>query len=436
MEKNIGVPTTLFGGPPELGNLVKLANSQIGFMKIFARPLFEGISTVLPTMDFAVHEMKTNHGIWDDKIKQENIRGEPSTEDKMNLSEDSVPPRSESPSRSSSQPELSHPEGLPASRGAAGDPLPSNSSLESVPNRERSLASGVSDPTPSETPDLSPGSRSQDSRRSSLGFPPGYVSSRPDSTSYSRRSSGAYPTANPIIPNSSTKRSSNTVPSQLQLGPAIDTGSQVSTPARTDENIQPGGRGSEDLSWKPNPVTSAYAPLLDGGGVLLATDSGRGGGGDRAHRGFKGGDTYKYRSAHYTTTPATGHSPALPSHNRDSSGAQISISHSQPYSPTDTQATSFLTVDSDDKGYHAGTGWNSPPQKEIPSVVDVERPGSGHKHGESKLIKGSDVRTSVTKGHASSIANGIDGHRPVPRRKSSRFLTFWKKRGKTMDASL
>ena len=431
METKIGVPSTLFGGPPELGNLIKLANSQIGFMKIFARPLFEGITTVLPTMEFAVHEMKTNHDLWDEKINQENTK-ETSTENRKNLSEISLPPRSESPSRSSSQPELSHPEGLPASRGASGTPLPSNSSLESVQNQERSLISGVSDPTPSETPDLSPGSRSQDSRRSSLGFPPGYVSSWPDSTSYSRRSSGAYPTANPINPNSSTRRSSNTVPSQLQLGPAIDMGSQASTPALTDENVQPGGRGSEDSHWKPNVVNAAYAPNADGGGVLLAIHGERGGGGDPAHRGLKGGDTYKYRSARHTTTPVAGHSPALPSHNRDSSGAQTSISHSQPYSPTDTQATSFFTVDSDDKSYHASVCWNSPSYKEIPTIVDVERPGSGHKYGESELVKGSDVKTSVTNGHAT---NGIDGHRPVARRKSSRFLTFWKKRGKNMDAS-
>ncbi len=434
METKIGVQTTLFGGPPELGNLIKLANSQIGFMNIFARPLFEGVTKVLPPMHFAVHEMKTNQEIWNEKIKHGNSEAETTTENDRPLCGDSLSPRSESPSRSCSQPELSHPEGLPASRMTSGAPLQPQDSRKPEQNGETRPASGLSNPTTNETPNLSPQSRSQDSRRSSLGLPPGYVSPRPDSTSYSRRSSGAYPAANPIAPNTSTRRSSNTVPSQLQLGPVVDMRSPASTSVSTDENVQPGGRGSEDTPWRPNAGTTAYSPHPDGG-VLVATNGGYGGGGDPTHRGIKGSDTYNYRSARHNPNPPTGHFSTLPTHNRDSSGAQTSITHSQPYSPTETQATSFLTVDSDDKSSHTHGDWNSPTRKEIPSVVDVERPGSGHKFGKSQLIKGSDVKTSVTNGHAGIGANGADGHRPVARRKSSRFLTFWKKRGRNMDAS-
>lgn len=432
METKIGVPTTLFGGPPELGNLIKLANSQIGFMDIFARPLFEGLTKILPSMDFAVDEMKANHEVWVEKMKQGNAKLETKTGNDKNLSEDSLSPQPESPSRSSNQPELSHPEGLPASRVTSGAPLPSESLRKPEQNGETSPASGTSGPTTSETPDLSPQSRSQGSRRSSLGLPPGYVSSRPDSTSYSRRSSGAYPAANPIAPNTSTRRSSNTVPSQLHLGPAMDTRS--STSVSTDENVQPGGNGSEKPLWKPNAVIAAYAPHPDGG-VLLATSGGHGGGGDPAHREFKGSDTYNCRSTRYTANPLTGHFSPLPSHNRDSSGAQTSMTHSQPYSPTETQATSFLTVDSDDKSFHTSGGWTSPTRKELPSTINVERPGSGHKFGDSELNKGSEVKTSVTNGHAGATTSGVNGHRPIARRKSSRFLNFWKKRGKTVDAS-
>ncbi len=432
MEAKIGIRTTLFGGPPELGNLTKLAASQMGFMNIFARPLFEGVTRILPTMDFAVDEMKANSEIWNAKIMQENAK-EMTTTEYTSLSENSLSPRSESPGRPSSQAALSHPEGLPASGAAPGTPLLSDTSQGSEQNQDTSSPLGILDPTSSEKPDLSPGSRSQDSRRSSLGFPTGYLSSRPDSTLYSRRSSGAYPTANPIAPNSSTRRSSNTVPSQLHLGPGIDTRSQASASVPTDENVQPGARGSEDTPWKPN-ISAAYVPHADGG-VLLATNGGHGGGGDHTHRALKGNDNYNYRFARCNTTPPTNPFSTLPTHNRDSSGAQTSITHSQPYSPTETQATSFLTVDSDDKSFHTGTDWNSPSRKEIPSIVDVERPGSGHKYGESELIKGNDVKTFVTNGHAGAITNGIDGHRPVARRKSSRFLTFWKKRGKNMDAT-
>jgi hypothetical protein len=429
METKIGVPTTLFGGPPELGNLIKLANSQIGFMNIFARPLFEGLSKILPTMDFAVDEMKANHEIWDGKIQESNLMVETRTGNGKNLSEDSMSSRSESPSRSFNQPEFSHPEGLPASRVTSGAPRPSESPRKLEQNGETSLALGTPNPTTSKTPDLSPQSRSQGSRRSSLGPPPGYVSSRPDSTSYSRRSSGAYPAANPIT---STRRSSNTVPSQLQLGPAIDMRS--STSVSTDENVQPGGHGPEDTLRKPNAVIAAYTPHPDGG-VLLATSGGHGGGGDPTHRECRGSDTYNYRSARYTANPSTGHFSFLPSHNRDSSGAQTSITHSQPYSPTETQATSFLTVDSDDKSFHTSGGCSSPTHKETPSAVDVERLGSGHEFVDPELNKGSDVKTSATNGHAGAMSSEDDGHRPVARRKSSRFLTFWKKMGKTVDAS-
>ena len=401
-------------------------------MDVFARPLFEGVTKILPTMDFAIDEMKANSEIWNAKIKQESAKEMTTTEYK-GLSENSLSPLPESPGRSSSQAALSHPEGLPASGTAPGAPLSSGTTWDSEQSQDPSPPLSILNPTSSETPNLSPRSQSQGSRRSSLGFPADYISSRPDSASYSRRSSGAYPTANPTAPSSSTRRSSNTMPSQLQLGPAIDTRSQASTSVLTDENVQPGARGSEDTPWKPN-VSAAYVPHADGG-VLLATNGGHGGGSDQTHRALKGIDNYNYRSARYSTTPPTGPFSTLPTHNRDSSGAQTSITHSQPYSPTETQATSFLTVDSDDKSFHTGADWNSPSRKEIPSIVDVERPGSGHKYGESDLINGNDVKTSVTNGHAGAITNRIDGHRPVARRKSSRFLTFWKKRGKNVDAS-
>ena len=433
----IGVPTTLFGGPPELGNLIKLADSQIGFMNIFARPLFEGVTKILPAMGFAVDEMKANNEIWDEKIKQESVMGGPKTGNRKTMSENSLSPRSESPSRSSSQPELSHPEGLPASRVTSGTPVPSGNPQRPEQSQEKSPASGLSDPTPFESPSLSPRSQSQGSRRSSLGLPTGYISSRPDSTSYSRRSSGVYPAVNPLNPSSSTRRSSNTVPSQLQLGAVMDTRSQASTSVSTDENVQPRGRGSEEGPWKPNAAdstTATHAPHPDGG-VFLATNGGYGGGSDYMHRGLKSNDTNNYRSARYTANPSTGQISALPTHNRDSSGAQTSITQSQPYSPTETQATSFLTVESDDKNYHNGGDWTSPTHKEMPNLIDVDRPGSGHKFGESDLIRSRDVKTSVTNGRAGMSPNGIEGRRPVARRKSSRFLTFWKKRGKNMDAS-
>ncbi|KAL9094014.1 MAG: hypothetical protein Q9165_003684 [Trypethelium subeluteriae] len=70
MEKELNIPTTLFGGPPVRDNLVKMGESQIGFMNIFAIPLFESVTDILPAMQFSVDELLRNKGIWARKIEQ------------------------------------------------------------------------------------------------------------------------------------------------------------------------------------------------------------------------------------------------------------------------------------------------------------------------------------------------------------------------------
>lgn len=74
MEKELNLPTCLFGGPPDRGDAVKMAESQIGFMNIFAGPLFEGISDILPAMRFSVAELEANRSTWEKKIEIERTR--------------------------------------------------------------------------------------------------------------------------------------------------------------------------------------------------------------------------------------------------------------------------------------------------------------------------------------------------------------------------
>lgn len=64
MEREVGMETALFGGPPELGNTYKLATGQIGFMSIFAIPLFEGVSDILPQLKFTVEQIRSNQSRW------------------------------------------------------------------------------------------------------------------------------------------------------------------------------------------------------------------------------------------------------------------------------------------------------------------------------------------------------------------------------------
>jgi hypothetical protein len=68
MEEELQMPSCLFGGPPVRDDIIKLGESQIGFMNIFARPLFEAVTDILPAMRFAVDEILANKAVWESKI--------------------------------------------------------------------------------------------------------------------------------------------------------------------------------------------------------------------------------------------------------------------------------------------------------------------------------------------------------------------------------
>ncbi|KAL8765141.1 MAG: hypothetical protein Q9209_007699 [Squamulea sp. 1 TL-2023] len=422
METELGMATTLFGGPPELGNVTKLANSQNGFMNIFAFPLFGAISDVLPPMSFAVEEMRTNQNIWQTKIKQQ----KPAEEKKKSTSSDNVlSPRSCSPSRSSSQPELSHPEGLPASQASSHILSTMNSSTrhESEEQRRASLASG---PIRSSDPVLQ--MHLQDLRRSSLGAPFSYSSSTIDLTSYSRRSSGAYSGAHGMPEGLAARRTSNTSPSQLQLTLSNDSRPQAHPLVPAAENTLPGRRDSEGTLSQ----TNASAVTSDTGSRNISIAGGGGSSGRKGSKSSDGDQTFgQQRSLAYSHTR---HSP-YPAHERHSSGGHTSRSQSVPYSPTDTQATS-ITEDSEDRNPHIHErGGSSTVRKGPPEMVNLEKPGSGHRFtgpGISGASKGVDVKTAVMNGSTSSHHTAADR---LVTRKSSRFLNFWKKRSKVTEAS-
>ena len=96
MEAAVGMETTLFGGPPELGNMLKLANGQIGFMTIFAHPLFYNVADIIPAMSFAADEILTNKGVWFTRAEQEKRKAMLKRETHF-TDHGSVSPRSQSP---------------------------------------------------------------------------------------------------------------------------------------------------------------------------------------------------------------------------------------------------------------------------------------------------------------------------------------------------
>lgn len=79
MEQELRMETCLFGGPPELGNIIKLGTSQIGFMDFFAIPLFRTMSLLLPGMTFTIDEIHANKAIWERTIETEKQRASKST---------------------------------------------------------------------------------------------------------------------------------------------------------------------------------------------------------------------------------------------------------------------------------------------------------------------------------------------------------------------
>ncbi|KAL1954968.1 hypothetical protein VTO42DRAFT_375 [Malbranchea cinnamomea] len=74
MERQIGMETALFGGPPDLEDLVKKAHGQMAFMKIFALPLFDGVAELLPEMAFAANEIRRNQLNWQRLIDREKAK--------------------------------------------------------------------------------------------------------------------------------------------------------------------------------------------------------------------------------------------------------------------------------------------------------------------------------------------------------------------------
>lgn len=421
MENDVGIQTTLFGGPPELGNLIKLGNSQNNFMNIFARPLFEGVTDILPAMVFAVEEMKTNQDTWTRRIKLETAKDDMRSL-KKGPADVLLSPRSGSPDRSFSQHELSHPEGLPASQPVESSPLAQ--AMQASEEARRASVSSI--PLHLTAPEGNP-QHNDKSRRSSLGHPLSRVDSIPDSASFSRRSSGGSPAASTPQTTRTTRKLSNSSPSQLQLGSSPDSRSQTTSSGTISENIQPCGRASED--------TLSQAPFT---GTSLSTDGSRrssatsGLGGNVLRRASKANDQDNILINIPSTNGTLGR-PVRLAHHRSSSGAHTnntSGSQTNPYSPTETQATSVLTVDSDDKSSQGRIdSLNSTDRKGMPAVVNVDRPGSVHNLGSTSELepaKDAVIRTSVVGNGTSQEVNGR--HRTIGRKNSRFNFNFWKKK--------
>lgn len=79
MEQDLGIPTALFAAP--VREIVELGKSQVGFMNMFAIPLFQGVTNVMPAMEFAVNELQRNKSAWEDRIQEEQAKARHDSDD-------------------------------------------------------------------------------------------------------------------------------------------------------------------------------------------------------------------------------------------------------------------------------------------------------------------------------------------------------------------
>ncbi|PWY95662.1 high affinity cAMP phosphodiesterase [Aspergillus sclerotioniger CBS 115572] len=433
MEKEVGMETALFGGPPELGNVYKLATSQIGFMSIFALPLFEGVSDILPDLKFTVEHIRSNQSKWHFLADMEKNR---QTLQADLRPDDLVSPRTQSPIpslkglhaplaiNSSNTPlRSSFPTSEPASRqstpddyfGAAATPLGSDEAPSDY--NENTISPVVSPDTPGPSMDIT-----------------GYQ--LPPEEAVSRRSSGVIPEG--------------------------DTDSPSARPSDALDD-------SSDANRTPSDPTALAAALLANGSTAGNGDtSGRSSGRNSSVEGRPSSSRYGLPSGrrHHANTASSGRTSGPSNSQRNSCTRTHSVStysnNMTPISPS-TNATSFLSVDSDEKNLpresisrsdqgewdranniRPATSNHEPAIAAYPSARRNSDPHS-YDAGKHRMAvspvgtgTGSSAQSTTTTGSMKHEGHGPrwDEHGPgehapprkLPKRRSRLRLAFWKRR--------
>lgn len=81
MEQDLGIPSALYAVP--VREIIELGKSQISFMNMFAIPLFQGVTDVMPGMAFCVDELNTNKAAWEEKIAEEQLKARQDSDDSL-----------------------------------------------------------------------------------------------------------------------------------------------------------------------------------------------------------------------------------------------------------------------------------------------------------------------------------------------------------------
>lgn len=417
MERQVGMESCLFGGPPEIGNMLKLANGQIGFMSLFGLPLFEGMSNIMPSMSFAADQISANKRVWLDRVEEE--REKEKAQVSSRPTEGAVSPRSQSPKLDDGSIEARL---LGSQRGTPSPGTPSSptyfprSGLNQV--REGSALKESHHPSmwnidsmEKGTPPISPGTHIP--RTADIAA----ITSAP------RRSSGVLADAPIQSPSSlQARRTSNADPSsQLHLSGAYDgmtTTTEGSTPATSQRD------GSSENERPKRQISSPTS--MDDQTPSAST----------SNRGTKGtSPSSAPNSVPSRVNRPSASAPADLSHNTDhheqhgSSGVDECSKHTMSpiMTPASTKATSFLSESADETPRQNGNvlGFNSTASNE--SKSNFRTTILGHNSLGWKSAP------------PSSSGNGTNGHengmsKTLPRKRSRMRLAFWKKPSRAYES--
>ncbi|KAJ5807826.1 hypothetical protein N7474_009095 [Penicillium riverlandense] len=410
MEKEVGMETALFGGPPELGNIYKLATGQIGFMSIFAMPLFEGVSDLMPQLQFTVDHICRNKAQWQ---QLSNAELHLPIDD---LAELTVSPRSHSPP---AQPTEDYDE----DRTPVGPTADAAAALESP---RSSVGMGLQSIEPVVSPDT-PGPQIEI-------------------------------TGSPMVPDVSSRKSSSAMPDL----------SYFSIPQSRQQ-----GHGSDGTTPYHTPLTGVNRSSGDPAvlaAVLYANSATRNTAGDNQAAESATDRPSSSRqglsssaSRHHAHHSSSGRASAPSGSNRNSCTRTQSVStysnNMTPISPS-TNATSFLAVDSGDESRISGdNSYQSDPgapcdSSTRPSTSDActgEHSNNGSP-GRSLGTSHSRTENGSNKDYARTAVNGArsptqstttgesmnckgspgddsrDGLRRLPKKRSRLRLAFWRRR--------
>ncbi|KAJ5934149.1 hypothetical protein N7466_003696 [Penicillium verhagenii] len=423
MEKEVGMETALFGGPPELGNIYKLATGQIGFMSIFALPLFEGVSDLLPQLQFTADHIRGNQAQWQEFANAELQQRGLSVDGPVSAA---VSPRSTSPVRPTNSNDTVR--ALAESDESREDP-PSGSSEETVSQEaynENTIEPVVSPDTPGPQIEITgtPMALDMSSRKSSNAMPDYSYFSRPVAAAQSHRASiGA--TYQPPVADTSDASTDPAVLAAVYYANSLSNPGTVSLPTTERDNVAESGT--------ERPSSSRQGP-----------------------------SSSQHHAHHSSSVRTSGPS----SSNRNSCTRTQSISaysnNMTPISPA-TNATSFLAVDSGDESKQRISD-DSAPQSDAggpddsstrPStsyasnVEDLEHSNysPGHSSGIARSEDGKDYHAALngTPSHTQSTTTGEsikneqyaqgnggerngNGARRLPKKRSRLRLAFWKRR--------